>query len=797
MSQVQLALNLFSDVVNLPPDQRSPFLDRACGADLDLRRHIEAMLTADAREHDFLQPQPSSPDDRSGERLGVWRLEKLIGSGGMGSVYRAARADDAYTKTVAIKFLLFDAGDLRRRFALEQRILGALNHRHIASLLDVGADHRGAPYFVMEYVDGVPVTDYVKSHSLDLRARIQLFQHILDAMQTAHSQLIVHRDIKPSNVLVDTQGVLKLLDFGIAKLLGDSAAANTRTGLGPLTPEYASPEQVRAEPIGTPSDIYSLGVLLYELVTGERPYRIGNTSPSGIERTICDVDPPRPSTRLGLLRGAGSARDLDAILLKALAKSPPRRYASCAEFSADLQRWLDGESVVAREPTSRERLGRYVRRHKLGVSVATAASLALLVGLAAAVWQAQVAREQARIASVERDRTQRVNKFLTDTLGAANPKDLGRNATVIDMLARARKLADKELANDPGTAAVTQLVLSNTYRALGDFSAARDCAEKVLAALERSGDTALKIDANHALASAQFALGDSKNAIRYATLARDLAVISGNAMQRSDTATLLGQIADDDGDIAHAIGWYDTALAELPADSLDERATVINNIGHAKHQQGDDEGSLAKYREAIALMVLAHPNGDPTSTSFYGNLAVALRATGRLDEAATVLTGQVLPMQIDVLGENSPDVVWTLSNLATIEYERKNLPAMLDYAQRAYDAAEHLPDENEWKASAIKKYGMCLTRAGHPEQAVPILERALALSRAVLPADNYNIGSVESFLGLARSMAGDRAGGEALARGAYEHIASKYGEKYEVTIAAKKNLDKIVALPAK
>ncbi len=710
----------------------------------------------------------------------------------MGSVYRAVRADGAFDKPVAIKLLIFDAGDLRSRFAQEQRILGNLHHANIATLLDVGRDTNGAPYFVMEYIDGVPITRYVRERELSVAGRIELFLPILDAVQSAHSQLIVHRDIKPGNVLVDTQGTPKLLDFGIAKLLDDSVAAKTRTGIGPLTPEYASPEQVRGQPVGTPSDLYSLGVLLYELVTGKRPYEIVDTSPIGIERVVGDTEPLRPSARVDMGQVRGNARDLDAVLLKAMAKSPAQRYASCTEFAADLRRWLNAEAVIAREPPTRERIARYVRRHRFGVAVGAAASIALAVGSALALWQAHIAREQARVAVIERDRAARVNKFLTDALGAANPADMGRKASVIDVLARARKLADKELAGEPASAAITQLVLSETYRALADFSAARDCAERAVAAATRAGDATLQIDADFALASALYDLGDFKGAQTSADRARAQAVAQGSAKQRGDAATLLGQIAAENGDANRAVGWYEQAMRELPEDDRIDRASVLNNLGAALHQKGDDAGSLAKYREAIALVA---DDGDAATTSFFGNLAAALRRNGRLDEAVEVLTSKVLPKQIELLGENSPDVIWTLSNLVTYEYERNDKVAMLDYARRAYAAAEHLPDENEWKNVAIKKYGLSLLRSDRAAEAVPVLERAVAMSRASLPAGHYNIGSAESALGLARCMSGDRAGGEALARGAYERLLAKYGEKYETTITAKKNLDKILALP--
>ena len=242
MNMARRALDLLERALDLAPAERAAFLDRNCADDKPLRAEVEGLLRADTAAGDFLDRPIAPPNsDRSGEQIGSYRMLKLIGSGGMGSVYRAERADGAFAKPVAIKLLLFDAGDLRQRFRLEQRILGALNHPNIASLLDVGVDSRGAPYLVMEYVEGRPITAYVHNANLPIEARLRVFLKILDAVQTAHGQLVVHRDIKPSNVLVDAHAEPKLLDFGIAKLLGDNAPSATRTGIGPLTPEYASP----------------------------------------------------------------------------------------------------------------------------------------------------------------------------------------------------------------------------------------------------------------------------------------------------------------------------------------------------------------------------------------------------------------------------------------------------------------------------------------------------------------------------------------------------------------------------
>ena len=605
MTATRQVLDVFERALAIDPAQRGAFLQEQCAGNTELRAEVDALLAADARAEDFLAA-PLSPDDRCGERIGAYRLIEHIGSGGMGRVYRAERADKAYAKPVAIKLLLIDANELRERFALEQKILGQFTHPNIANLLDAGIDSHGAPYLVMEFVDGQSITAYARDHALGLRARLILFLKILDAMQTAHSHLIVHRDIKPSNVLVDTRGEPKVLDFGIAKLLTSDAADTTRTRLGPLTPNYASPEQVRGEPIGTGSDIYSLGVLLYELVTGELPYRIEDTRPSAIERQVCETVPPRPSTRLSAANVRGNLRDLDAIILKALEKSPRQRYASCAAFADDIRRWLDGEQVLAREPAWSERSQRFLRRHRLAASVVVAASITLLAGSAVAMWQAHVA-------GVARVRAERVSEFLTDMLSAANPADLGRNATVADVLDRARRLADRDLTDDPQTAAATQMTLVKTYAALGDWKSARACAEAALSIARKAGDMDTIIDAEVALGEILDYVGSVDEAQAMLESGRRDALAHGTARQKAGSAHILGRLENrkDHKELARA--WFEQALKEVPDDDPESRSFMLNDLASMKQQLGDTEGVLPLLRESVALMRKTYPRGHPSA----------------------------------------------------------------------------------------------------------------------------------------------------------------------------------------
>lgn len=787
MTDARRAMDLFEQALEYEPALRAAFLDRHCASDTGLRDEVEALLAAADACEGFLAGPLTRGADRSGERLGAYRLVRLIGSGGMGSVYRAERADKAYAKPVAIKLLLIDAGELRTRFALEQRILGGITHPNIASLLDVGSDDHGAPYLVMEYVEGEPITAYARRAGLDPAGCADLFLKILDAVQTAHSQLIVHRDLKPGNVLVDAHGEPKLLDFGIAKLVGDEAPGTTRTGLGPLTPNYASPEQVRGDPVGTGSDIYSLGMMLYELVTGELPYRIENTHPSAIERTVCDTDPPRPSTRIGL-RGSGNLRDLDAIILKALEKSPRQRYASCSAFADDLRRWRGGEPVQARQPPVGERALRYLRRHRLAVSVAAAASLALLIGSAAALWQAHVA-------DIARARAERVNRFLTDMLSAANPADLGRNASVLSVLERAQRLADRELVSDPETAATTQLTLMKTYAALGDWNAARACAEAALKAAQQVGDTATAIDAEIGLGEILVYGGNVDEARNALTRGREAALRHGNARQRATAAHILGRLENrSSGNLPATRRWFETALAEVPADDPDSHSYILNDLAQVKQLQGDNDGALALLLESVRLMRNTYPHGNPALAIALGQLGSGYAAAGQL-EAAAHAHAETLSMQIDLLGENHPNAIMALASLSAVELKQGDVAAALAHSLRGANAAQTLPESDEaYCARAYLAYGNALIQARQPEEAIVQIGKTLAIYRKLLPADHRLIANAESALGLALALSGDVTAGTTLARAAHARLRDALGETSESTLDAQARLARIEAL---
>ena len=788
------ALALFDECVLLDPVARSAWLDRECAGDALLRREVEQLLQADQRATDFLEaPLTHETSDRSGERVGPWRLEALVGSGGMGSVYRAARADGAYERIVAIKFLLFDVGDLRRRFTLEQHILATLTHPHIAALLDVGKDSRDAPYIVMEYIDGVPITEYAQAHAMDVRTRVAMFRKVVDAVQTAHSQLVIHRDIKPGNVLVSND-TPKLLDFGIAKLIGDGAVAvRTRTGLAPLTPEYASPEQVRGEPLGITSDIYSLGMLLYELVTCARPYAIDYTSPSTIERTVCLTDPPAPSAQSKMRMD--NARDLDAVILKALEKQPARRYSSCAEFAAELQRWLDGDAVFARMPTQRERTLRWLRRHRLGATVGAAVALTFLAGFAATFWEAVVAREQANLARVERDRAQSVIRFLTDTLSAASPENLGREVTVLEVLKHASADSHRALSAQPDIAATVQLALADTFLAVGDMSAARECGEQALAFAQRDNNTDLIIDSEISLGYTLRQNGNLARAQELFEAARAHALAHGTEQQRAVSAQMLGALAQTRGDSESAQRWYRVALSEEPAGETGARADILNGLGIATSADGDAEGAVALHRQALELLRGPPDKDSPRLAKTLGDLGTAQDRVGDVVGASASFT-EGLQMLVALDGESHPDVVNTLSSMTMFYVDHGDVPQALAYGARAVADAAALPKTNLQFPYAHYSFARALLLADRPQEAVVPLTVALAARIAIYTEQHPQTLITKSWLGLARAETGDVAAGRTLARDAYAGLREKFGDEHAMTQRARSNMQRIEGLAA-
>jgi eukaryotic-like serine/threonine-protein kinase len=473
---------VYEQIVALAPEDRSSQLDRVVLDDAELRHEVESLLSYERRAQDSFLDTPvanlisgtmprSDVSARTGRRLGVYELRERIGYGGMGEVYRAARVDGQYQQEVAIKLVRsgYDTTLLLERFRHERQILATLDHPNIARLLDGGTTEDGIPYLVMELIDGAPIDRYCLEQKLSIVERLQLFRQVCAAVDFAHQHLVVHRDLKPSNILVTANGIPKLLDFGIAKILDPSTQVEP-TLLNALTPEYASPEQLRGESITTSADVYSLGVVLYRLLTGHSPYRVNTTSPADLARAITEVEPERPSSavlrkiaevsdatpkEIDVLSGRWARElrgDLDTIILKALRKEPQYRYSSVEQLSEDIRRHLENLPVKARRGSTTYRLGKFLLRHRIGVAAAALVAVAIAGGVLTTVREARIADRNAKEAE---KRFNEVRKLANSLIFEVHDsiKDLpGANKSRKVILERAVEYLDslaKESANEP------------------------------------------------------------------------------------------------------------------------------------------------------------------------------------------------------------------------------------------------------------------------------------------------------------------------------------------------------------
>ena len=491
--------SLFARAVVLEDEERQAFLSQACKDDPDLRRELEALLEADsdpdrltsfALDAGFGQ---QLDDQLVGTAIGAWEIVERIGAGGMGSVFLARRVDGSYEQDVALKVVKkgMDTERIVRRFEMERQILARLEHPNIARLIDGGVTHDGRPYLAMEYVDGLPIREYCDRNKLNLDQRIRLFRIACNAVHHAHRSLIVHRDLKPSNIIVTADGVPKLLDFGIAKLLDDTGEQDlTRTGRPLHTPAYAAPEQLADGAITTATDVYALGVILYELLSGRRPFEVRRTPREFRERVLSD-GPARPSTvitqtpadtdghaettaaeELGRLRRTPVERlrrqlkgDLDTICLMALRKEPEGRYASADQMAADLGRHLEGLPVVARPDSMTYRAGKFFRRHRLGTGVTIAVVLAF-AGLTS-FYTARLAAER-DLALYEQRKAAEVIDFVTGLFAVSHPEEArGKSVSARELLDAGAERIRTELEGRPGVQANMMRVLGEVYHSLG------------------------------------------------------------------------------------------------------------------------------------------------------------------------------------------------------------------------------------------------------------------------------------------------------------------------------------------
>ena len=752
-------------IMDLPATERWVHVAQMCGDRADLRAEVESLLAAHERAVSFLEVDTQVDSNATaphcsleGKALGPYRLLGMLGAGGMGTVYRAERSDGRFQKQVAIKVVpaaLYSA-ELLRRFTNEQQILAALEHPNIARLLDAGVSPEGIPYFVMEHVEGIPVTEYCDAHQLSTRDRLKLFQTLCSAVQYAHQHLVVHRDLKPANILVSADGVPKLLDFGIAKIIDPWRAGNlevTRSLLNPMTPAYASPEQVRGQILTTATDIYTLGVLLYELLTGLPPYQVTGKPLDEAIRLIGEVEPDKPTD---VVRSRGPvaqsaprhapelSSDLDAIVAKAMRKDPQQRYASAEELATDVGRSLEGLPVSAHRGTRSYRTGKFVRRHRFGVGVAVAAAVMLLgFAIAMAVQAQRIAMERDR-ANREAAASKRVAEFMTNMFKVSDPNEArGNTVTAREILDNASDQIATSLSKDLELKAEMMDVMGRVYSNLGLYSRAHPL-------LEQSAETRLHVLGPedpatllswHHLAAALDREGHFADAEK---LERKTLDIRRRVLgpEHPDTLSTMNNLAATiereardlpDGPEKER---HFAEVERLDREVLDIRRRVLGlehpdtvgsmlNLGSTLDSAGRYVEAEKLQRETIGIQRRVLGPSNPATLGSMNNLGFTLEHLRRYPEAEKTYR-EALEIQQHVLGPNHPDTLLTMDNLNNTIAE-----------QGRYAEAEKLCRETlnirsrilgpEHPDTATSKYELAclLARQGRRDEALSTLRDAV------------------------------------------------------------------------
>lgn len=698
---------------------------------------------------------------QAGDRVGAWRLDRELDAGGMGVVFLAHRDDARFEQQVALKLVrplhLGASPEFRARlvarFANERRLLARLSHPNVARILDGGETGAGVPWLVTEYVDGAPVTDWCDARALDLRARMALFAKVCDGVEAAHRHLVLHRDLKPDNILVDAGGEPKLLDFGIARLLaardgdagdgdagdGDAGHDDGATMLTAMTPAYASPEQVRRQPLTTASDVYSLGVLLHRLLAGARPYALDGLSPAQAERVVCEARHRglRESIAASPLgdaekraRSAQVTPEVERIVARAMHVDAARRYPTAQALADDVRRWLDGRPVQAHPDSRGYRLRKFVGRHRGATVAATVAIAAVLASAGVAAWQARAARQSAA------DMRQ-VNAFLMDVLELADPYAATEETTLAQALDDAATRIDRFFPGRPDLSADVRFAVGYSMLARYRLDAAE--AQLVRAqdeALQAFGPDDLRtIRVMEAVAGLRMEQGRNDEAV---ALMRDaIARIEANGLQRDPVHFMLlnnlGNLYLMQEAYPDADAWLRRAAAE--GERLDvppaDRAAVASNLAQAVHGLGDLDSADTLYRDAQALYAKAHPQGSPDAASVLNNRAsLAIDRGDR--EAALALNRESLAMRRKVFRGDHPMVASAQAHVAQLVADLGDPAAARDDARAAAAMADRVhTTPNSRHASIWATVASVEAGLGDADAALAALRRADAIMATV------------------------------------------------------------------
>lgn len=784
---------------SLGPRDQLAFLEKVCGADETLYSRALARLRPSSPEwwdlelDDEAASAGTFADGYVGQTIGPYRVIETLGAGGMGEVVLAERADQQFEQRVAIKLVKRGvlSRQVRGRLKIERQILASLNHPNIAKLLDGGVASDGAPYLVMEYVDGMPIDAYCDNHRLSIPDRLKLLRIVCSAVHSAHQNLVVHRDLKPSNILVTSDGAPKLLDFGIAKLLDQRrqmhTLAVTQADLRLMTPDHASPEQILGLPITTSSDIYVLGVLLYELLTGVRPFDFGAHRLIDMERMIAEQAPTPPSVALdaaGLAELADLAYqrstsvsrwrkelrgDLDNIVLMAMRKEPERRYASVEQFAADIDRHLHGLPVIARRDTWLYRAGKFVHRHAIAVGLSAALAASLAVFSVTTSLQAKriekerdaVAAQHAR-AEAERERAESVSSFLFSTFKVSDPFSdpsaaRGNEIKAREILDNAAKRINEDLRSQPVTQAVMLDAIGRVYFNMGLLAEAQPLLESSLSIRrailgERHADVAASLASLAQLRRIQGSYDEAKSLLERAIDINQAAAGSAGTPLADNMHELglvyyaIGKLAEAEASLRGAYSMY---IAQQRPDGA-RLTRLMDDLAVVLQARNDHAGAEQLYRAALQSDRAALGEDHPQYAIHLANLAVVTHAQGRIESAEKMLV-QATDVMHRKLGDAHPETIDALSHLGALLQEKGDLPGAQRVFKTVLEQDRKLRgDEHDYVGVDLMHLASLAVAQGEYAEAERLIRDALKIFEARLPAEHPFI--VTGYANLGRAL---------------------------------------------
>ncbi|TVP98914.1 MAG: hypothetical protein EA359_17720, partial [Balneolaceae bacterium] len=791
--KLHTAKQFSEQLLEYPETDWDDLINKWCAGDEELQTELQRLADLNRNARIFVEEfqkrvyklTKSSLDSgvHKPSEIGGYKQIRRLGSGGSATVYLVQNESGQKGALKVLRGMSADEHS-HQRFEAERHILATLSHPNIARLIEGGITASGEPFVIMEYVNGIPVDEWCNQKGLGIPERIQLFRKICRAVHYAHQNLVVHRDIKPEHVLIDANGEVKLIDFGIAKLLQpdnpELASIHTRTGMRVMTPDFASPEQVRGEHITTASDVYSLGVLLYLLLTGQRPYKVSTTSMLEIERIVCELDPPKPSEvvfrsevpvsdqttkqpftpdQSNRLRGMEPARlarqlsgDLDRIVMMAMWKEPQRRYSSALALSDDLGNYLAGEPVTARAPTLRYRVRKFVYRHKMAVAAATFAVLALTGGLIGTLWQARQAQLHAEKAEIQAQRAEQVAAFLVELFEESDPtKANDGSKTAREMLDQGYEKVQTELDGQPAVQAQMLGIIGKVYQNLGLYDQAFSALEKAVEGYRDTGDSSPRyVSALLELANLEYRMG---------------------LLDQAENSTLVA--------LELNIEYYGPDHPEV--------ASVLNTLAIIYEGKGELENAKNTIRRVLDIR-RQEPEPGSNLAANLNNLAIMLHRSGELDESAELFE-EAIDVVNNIWGEIHPYMAFTLNGYSGVHQLRGDYEQAEKYMRRALEIGQTVfPEKHPFNAVVLHNLGKLFEETGDLPEAENFFRKGLNLRRGSLPPNHPDLASSLEGLAVILIETGRAADAEPMLREALEILMNSFDEDHWRIANAEANL---------